>query len=61
MIDMREEIAAAVAVGVRRHFTGLVKLDHKATTSDCPVVELTFESGDVYNLTITKARRKDAK
>lgn len=58
MIDRREDIVSAVALGVRRHFTGLVNLRETATTSDCPVLELTFEGGEVFNITITRSRKK---
>jgi hypothetical protein len=56
MSDMRITIASAVAVHLKDAMPA-VTIRQTETTSGCPIVELRFESGDVYNLTITKARK----
>lgn len=56
--DMRVMIASAVANGLRRYMPD-VTVDQGATTSDCPMLTLTLPTtGDVYNLTITRARKR---
>lgn len=55
---MRITIASAVALGIRRAMAYDVEIQQTETTSGCPVLKLTMPSGDVYNLTITKARKK---
>lgn len=55
MIDMREQIASAIAYGCRRQFTGVVEANMVHNTSGCPVVIVTID-GMAYNVTITKAR-----
>lgn len=57
MIDMREQIATAVAFGCRRWFTQAVDIGQAANTSGCPVVTVTID-GVAYNVTITKARSR---
>lgn len=64
-VDMRVMIALAVASGTRRDLKAEDNIDVVAdfteTTSGSPIVTLTMRNGDVYNLTITKARKKDTR
>lgn len=53
---MRVTIAAAVAYALKEGFADTV-VRQTETTSGCPVVELTI-ARHVYNLTITKARKR---
>lgn len=55
--DMRVTIASAVAVHLNDAMPD-IKIRQTETTSGCPIVELTFSTGNVYNLTITKARTR---
>lgn len=60
---MRVTVASAVAVAMKEFSTppagqSALLIRQTETTSGCPIVELTFENGDVYNVTITKARTR---
>lgn len=58
-VDMREMIASAVEKGLRRYLfaSNSILIRPTATTSGCPMLEVTIASGDAYNITITKARK----